>query len=258
MSRVCTMSGQYTLSTEPISFTYPTLSESPAFSQALLSFIALFMSNLCTCRHAISSSHRLYHSHSQLLNTRENQASFSLTPSPPPPLASLTFPSLPFPSSLLPLPLPPPSPHLFHSPHLSYSPCNILTFPSLSIVMYVLYSGLVISLFDFTFSPLPLLLFPLSSLLCHSHPHSLFFSSSPFLFLDSTFPFPSSSFSYRLFCSLPPCPSSSLQGDIVTVTHKIDANWYEGYHGNQKGVFPITYIQLLKKGESRNVHCTSE
>ena len=82
-----------------------------------------------------------------------------------------------------------------------------------------------------------------------------FFTAS---FLTLPFLSPSSPSPYRLFCSLPPCSSSSPQGDILTVSHKIDANWYEGYRGDQKGIFAITYIRLLKKGESHNVHCTSE
>ena len=35
----------------------------------------------------------------------------------------------------------------------------------------------------------------------------------------------------------------------MTVTRKIDANWYEGYHGDQKGIFPITYVELIEEGE---------
>ena len=63
------------------------------------------------------------------------------------------------------------------------------------------------------------------------------------LFLSS----PSSSF----LCRSPhPCTSSSSsQGDILTVTRKIDANWYEGYHGDQKGIFPITYVEVVEEGE---------
>ena len=67
--------------------------------------------------------------------------------------------------------------------------------------------------FDSTFPLLPLLLFPVSSLLFSS---SLSFSSP--------------------------------QGDILTVTRKIDANWYEGYNGEEKGIFPITYVELLDEG----------
>ena len=38
------------------------------------------------------------------------------------------------------------------------------------------------------------------------------------------------------------------KGDILTVTRKIDANWYEGYNGEEKGIFPITYVELLDEG----------
>ena len=59
----------------------------------------------------------------------------------------------------------------------------------------------------------------------------------------------SSPSSYFLCHSPHPCSSSSSQGDILIVTRKIDANWYEGYHGDQKGIFPITYVELIAEGE---------
>jgi len=49
---------------------------------------------------------------------------------------------------------------------------------------------------------------------------------------------------------IPPLlPHSTAQGDTITVTRKIDANWYEGYLGDQKGIFPVTYVQLLEEGK---------
>ena len=65
--------------------------------------------------------------------------------------------------------------------------------------------------------------------------------------------------SYLVLSSLPPSlppppppsplPHSTAQGDTITVTRKIDANWYEGYLGDKKGIFPITYVQLLEEGK---------
>ena len=55
-----------------------------------------------------------------------------------------------------------------------------------------------------------------------------------------------------MFLSPPLFPvsfSSSLLFLLLTVTHKIDTNWYEGYHGDQKGMFPITYVELIEEGE---------
>ena len=37
-----------------------------------------------------------------------------------------------------------------------------------------------------------------------------------------------------------------LQGDIIAITKKIDDNWYQGYLGDQKGIFPSAYVEVLE------------
>lgn len=34
------------------------------------------------------------------------------------------------------------------------------------------------------------------------------------------------------------------KGDDIYIERKIDANWYEGYHGDAKGIFPAAYVQI--------------
>lgn len=34
------------------------------------------------------------------------------------------------------------------------------------------------------------------------------------------------------------------KGDDLYIEKKIDANWYEGYYGDTKGIFPVAYVQL--------------
>ena len=40
--------------------------------------------------------------------------------------------------------------------------------------------------------------------------------------------------------------SSILQDDDLHVEKKIDANWFEGYHGDAKGIFPVAYVQITE------------
>ena len=35
------------------------------------------------------------------------------------------------------------------------------------------------------------------------------------------------------------------QGDIIAITKKIDDNWFQGYLGDQKGIFPSSYVEIL-------------
>ena len=36
------------------------------------------------------------------------------------------------------------------------------------------------------------------------------------------------------------------QGDIIAITKKIDDNWFQGYLGDQKGIFPSSYVEILE------------
>lgn len=35
------------------------------------------------------------------------------------------------------------------------------------------------------------------------------------------------------------------EGDIITLTRQVDANWYEGTLRGQAGLFPISYVDVL-------------
>ena len=37
-----------------------------------------------------------------------------------------------------------------------------------------------------------------------------------------------------------------IQGDIIAITKKIDDNWFQGYLGDQKGIFPSSYVEILE------------
>ena len=36
------------------------------------------------------------------------------------------------------------------------------------------------------------------------------------------------------------------QGDIIAITKKIDDNWFQGYLGDRKGIFPSSYVEILE------------
>ncbi|CAH0553847.1 unnamed protein product [Brassicogethes aeneus] len=38
---------------------------------------------------------------------------------------------------------------------------------------------------------------------------------------------------------------SLAKGELVTITRKVDQNWYEGKIGGRKGIFPVAYIEVL-------------
>ena len=40
--------------------------------------------------------------------------------------------------------------------------------------------------------------------------------------------------------TLATCP-----GEHVTLTRRIDKNWYEGRIGSRKGILPVTYVEVL-------------
>lgn len=35
------------------------------------------------------------------------------------------------------------------------------------------------------------------------------------------------------------------KGELVALTRRVDQNWFEGRIGNRKGIFPVTYVEVL-------------
>lgn len=35
------------------------------------------------------------------------------------------------------------------------------------------------------------------------------------------------------------------KGELVSLTRRVDPNWFEGRIGNRKGIFPISYVDVL-------------
>ncbi|XP_066585007.1 uncharacterized protein [Prorops nasuta] len=44
---------------------------------------------------------------------------------------------------------------------------------------------------------------------------------------------------------------SLARGEIVVLTRRVDENWYEGRIGNRKGIFPISYVEVLSEPGTR-------
>ncbi|XP_058460024.1 sorbin and SH3 domain-containing protein 1 isoform X4 [Malaya genurostris] len=38
---------------------------------------------------------------------------------------------------------------------------------------------------------------------------------------------------------------SLMKGELVTLTRRVDDNWFEGRIGNKKGIFPVSYVEVL-------------
>jgi len=51
-----------------------------------------------------------------------------------------------------------------------------------------------------------------------------------------------------------PMELSLIKGEMVTLTRRVDQNWYEGRIGSRKGIFPATYVEILvEPGEPRGM-----
>lgn len=35
------------------------------------------------------------------------------------------------------------------------------------------------------------------------------------------------------------------KGELVSLTRRVDQNWFEGRIGNRKGIFPVSYVDVL-------------
>jgi hypothetical protein len=36
-------------------------------------------------------------------------------------------------------------------------------------------------------------------------------------------------------------------GELVVLTRRVDDNWFEGRIGNTKGIFPVSYVEVLSE-----------
>ena len=44
----------------------------------------------------------------------------------------------------------------------------------------------------------------------------------------------------------------TVSGEMVTLTRRVDKNWFEGRIGSRKGIFPASYVDVIcEPGESR-------
>lgn len=49
-----------------------------------------------------------------------------------------------------------------------------------------------------------------------------------------------------------PMELSLIKGEMITLTRRIDKNWYEGRIGSRKGIFPASYVDVIvEPGETR-------
>ncbi|XP_067124513.1 sorbin and SH3 domain-containing protein 2-like [Centruroides vittatus] len=46
---------------------------------------------------------------------------------------------------------------------------------------------------------------------------------------------------------------SLFKGEKVVLTRRVDSNWYEGRIGNKKGIFPLSYIEVIKEPDEINL-----
>jgi len=44
----------------------------------------------------------------------------------------------------------------------------------------------------------------------------------------------------------------SFAGELVVLTRRVDENWYEGRIGNRKGIFPISYVEVITEPGHRS------
>jgi len=36
------------------------------------------------------------------------------------------------------------------------------------------------------------------------------------------------------------------KGELVTLTRRVDDNWFEGKIANRKGIFPVSYVEVIQ------------
>lgn len=43
------------------------------------------------------------------------------------------------------------------------------------------------------------------------------------------------------------------KGELIVLTRRVDENWFEGRIGNRKGIFPVSYVEVLTDIGSGNI-----
>lgn len=46
------------------------------------------------------------------------------------------------------------------------------------------------------------------------------------------------------------------KGELVTLTRRVDSNWFEGKIANRKGIFPVNYVEVRKtiQNNTKQIH----
>lgn len=59
-------------------------------------------------------------------------------------------------------------------------------------------------------------------------------------------------FFFKLFLELSFHVRYLFTGELVVLTRRVDENWYEGRIGNRKGIFPISYVEVITEPGHRS------
>lgn len=54
-----------------------------------------------------------------------------------------------------------------------------------------------------------------------------------------------------------PVELSLVKGELVIVTRQVDEHWMEGRIGQRRGIFPISYVDVIQPCSSASVSSTS-
>lgn len=38
-----------------------------------------------------------------------------------------------------------------------------------------------------------------------------------------------------------------ITGELITLIRRVDNNWYEGRIGNRRGIFPVSYVNVIRE-----------
>ena len=48
-------------------------------------------------------------------------------------------------------------------------------------------------------------------------------------------------------CSVANWSVVNFLGELVYLTRRVDENWYEGRIGSRKGIFPVSYVEVISE-----------